>query len=939
MVHECCYTTPIADYTNMTADQKARENELFHTVRWLEGTPRSHAGTTFGLPWSAGRCFAGNTIFKCVGDSGAEIPLQSWITAYWQDGSIKWTGHAISGSTAESSYTVRAVTGSSEVNAKPTASHRTESGLKVIEDANKSFVEVQTGRLNVRFGTQGSSIVQRITTSTGKITGRNGRLVLLSQSSVSAGDLPDPTTAYFTYLGNIDEVVVEQSGFLRAVVAIRGHHQLEGQRPDTHKPWLPFTLRFYLYAHSDTIRLMHTIVYDGDEKTDFIRGLGIRFDVPMKDELYDRHIRISGVDGGVFSEAVQGITGLRINPGPDVRAAQVLGLQAPPIAEWDTDVSSRLKWVPSWNDFSLAQNSPDGFNLQKRTKAGCSWVKIPSGTRAGGLAYLGGATGGGLGIGMKDFWERYPTGIDIRNAASEEGEVTLWLYNPSAGPMDLRQHHDGLNQKTYDEQLDALWITYEDWEEETGSPYGVARTNEIYITSFDQSPTSKTTAELTELTREPPMLVASSEATYKTKAFGHYWSPASYTISNPSAAPIHSNLDFLFNFHKSQIGQRRWYGFWDHGDIMHAYDADRHTWRYDIGGYAWDNSELSPDLWLWLYFLQTGRADVYRMAESLTRHTGEVDVYHLGKHKGLGTRHGVQHWSDSCKQARISNALYRKYFYYLSGGDERVGELLEEVLETEKAFLVLDPYRKVRKDRGSYIPDPRSISISLGTDWAAIAAAWIISVERRGPHWKAAESKLLSTIRGIGNLANGFVTGSALYNTETGELHPPSQDPENKGVVQISHLSAMFGLFEVCAELIDLYPSLTSSSGFERAWLEYCRYFNGTPQEQLARYGVAFGKLQLRQGHSRLTAYAASRLGDRALARRAWEQFFLEEGFGEVDGYGRETRWETEKVGRWEGVGEVEEVRWVSTNISALYGIAGIQNLALVGDLLGDEDP
>ena len=54
--------------------------------------------------------------------------------------------------------------------------------------------------------------------------------------------------------------------------------------------------------------------------------------------------------------------------------------------------------------------------------------------------------------------------------------------------------------------------------------------------------------------------------------------------------------------------QRRWYGFWDYGDVMHTYDPTRHAWRYDVGGFAWDNTELMPDLWLWYSFLRTGRA-------------------------------------------------------------------------------------------------------------------------------------------------------------------------------------------------------------------------------------------------------------------------------------------------------------------------------------------
>ncbi|KAI8298383.1 hypothetical protein K4K61_011746 [Colletotrichum sp. SAR11_59] len=273
--------------------------------------------------------------------------------------------------------------------------------------------------------------------------------------------------------------------------------------------------------------------------------------------------------------------------------------------------------------------------------------------------------------------------------------------------MDLRPYHDGLGQEGFDDQLDALKITYEDWEPELGSPFGVSRTNELFL------------------------------------------------------------LEFLFDFYREQVKQRRWYGFWDHGDIMHTYDADRHTWRYDVGGYAWDNSELSPDLWLWLFFLRTGRSDVFNMAEALTRHTGE-------------------HWSDSCKQARISNALYRRVFYFLSGGDERVGELLEETLETDQNFLTLDPYRKVRKDRETYKPDPHGVEISLGTDWAALAASWLIEYERLGPRWIEAKKKLFASIEGIGRLTNGFVTGNVKYDPATGNITPPLIDPENKGVVKRS---------------------------------------------------------------------------------------------------------------------------------------------------------
>ena len=120
----------------------------------------------------------------------------------------------------------------------------------------------------------------------------------------------------------------------------------------------------------------------------------------------------------------------------------------------------------------------------------------------------------------------------------------------------------------------------------------------------------------------------------------------------------------------------------------------RHTWCYDVGGYAWDNSELSTDLWLWYQYLRTGDAKAFRFAEAMTRHTSEVDSYHLGKWRGLGTRHGVMHWGDSAKQMRISNAGYKRFLYYLTA-DERLGDILHSLVDSDRTLLVLDAGRKL----------------------------------------------------------------------------------------------------------------------------------------------------------------------------------------------------------------------------------------------------
>lgn len=49
-------------------------------------------------------------------------------------------------------------------------------------------------------------------------------------------------------------------------------------------------------------------------------------------------------------------------------------------------------------------------------------------------------------------------------------------------------------------------------------------------------------------------------------------------------------------------------------------------------------------------FLRTGAPEIFRMAAAMTRHTSEVDLYHMGEYAGLGSRHNVVHWGCGCKE-------------------------------------------------------------------------------------------------------------------------------------------------------------------------------------------------------------------------------------------------------------------------------------------------
>ncbi|MET7985247.1 Tat pathway signal sequence domain protein [Streptomyces sp. NPDC005281] len=863
------------------------------SLGWLEdGGLGAAPGSTVGVPWHRG-AYPPDQTFALTDAEGKAVPTQSWPIAYWPDGSLKWTAHAMSSDAGGLTLTA----------GEPAAPER-----RVSVDRSGGTIGVSTGVITVKIGTSGSTLVKSVTRGTTEIA-RNGRLVLIRQPEIEDED--QGAEKYERFESAISGVDVEQAGPVRAVVRIDGKHR------KSDRSWLPFSVRLYFYAGADSFRMVHTITFDGKQEPggssgDFVRGLGVRFTVPMRDAPYDRHIRIGGDGTGLLREAVQGVTGLRRDPGAAVQAAQFEGERLPDPSTWDQRVTTRLQYVPEWGDYTLSQLSADGFSLRKRTRKGHGWIAAGGGRRASGFGYVGGPSGG-LSFGLRDFWEKFPAQLDIRDAHTEEAEVTLWLWSPEARPMDLRFYHDGMGQDTYAEQLEGLNITYEDHEPGFGTPYGIARTSELLFWANESTPAPEKLARQVDAVRVLPQLAAPPRQLIGAKVFG----PGLYSEpdrSTPAKAKIEDHLDFLFTYYKDQVEMRRWYGFWDYGDIMHSYDPVRHQWRYDIGGYAWDNSELSPDLWLWFAYLRSGRADIFRFAEAMTRHTGEVDVYHLGQWAGLGTRHGVQHYADSAKQQRIANTTYRRYYYFLTA-DEGVGDLMHANVDSDETFLALDPLRKIRTE--PYTPDRHALSIGFGTDWSGLVSAWLTEWERKGPKWEKAKARVLSTMETIAAQPNGFVQGSGLYDLDTGRFAVAAEP-----VVGVSHLSAVFGLNELCAELVDL----VDMPAFKEAYLDYCRYFNATKAEQAARYGANFGSLLLFQGHSRLDAYAAVQTGDARLAARAWVKFY------NSDGYTESSPWRTEKLTGPLTLVPGSEAGWVYTNDTALYGLAAIENLALLGD-------
>jgi hypothetical protein len=105
--------------------------------------------------------------------------------------------------------------------------------------------------------------------------------------------------------------------------------------------------------------------------------------------------------------------------------------------------------------------------LQKRTGAHSSWINVAAGKRSLGLAFAGDTTGG-LAVGMKNFRQLAPTGLEIAGAGAETAELTAWMWSPDAPAMDLRH---------YDVKEHGLEASYEDIDKGFSTATGVAIRN------------------------------------------------------------------------------------------------------------------------------------------------------------------------------------------------------------------------------------------------------------------------------------------------------------------------------------------------------------------------------------------------------------------------------------------------------------------------------
>lgn len=792
-------------YTAVQPDEK----EV--SLHWIGKTPAVDTPSTWGVPFVKGIATSSSK-YILKSENGLNIPMENWTLASWPDGSIKWLGVSAN-IPANTSSLKLSVKDKSTKGEKPK-----QSQIKISETTGQLMIN--TGVLKAYLSKQGQFLLDSLQ--------YQGKTIAGAASLIC-------NTTKDNYTSSLTKVSVERKGSISTVVKIEGMHI------NNKRSWLPFTVRLYFNAGSEQIKLMHSFVFDGDQDKDFIKGLGIVFDIPMREELYNRHVAFGNTEGGVWSEPIQPLVGRRVlmkDHKRDFQEMQMRGEKVPDKKDFDRVGQNLLDNWASWNSYRISQLSPRSYNIRKRTHDDRPWIGTIEGNQSDGTVFVGDISGG-LSVCLEDFWQSYPTSLEVNDACKQTAHLTVWLWSPESEPMDLRH---------YDHVAHDLNASYEDVQPGMSTPYGIARTHVLRLKVAEGYRGKKNFEKTVACMSASPQILPTPAYLHQSRAFGVWSLPDTTTTFR---ANIENKLNKYIDYYQTSVKQNGWYGFWNYGDFMHAYDSVRHEWRYDIGGFAWDNTELGTDMWLWYSFLRSGRRDIWEMAKAMARHTCEVDVYHLGEYAGLGSRHNVSHWGCGAKEARISQAAWNRFLYYLTA-DERSGDLMTEVKDADQKLYKLDPMR-LAQPRSQY-PCTAPARLRIGPDWLAYAGNWMTEWERTGN--TVYRDKIIAGMKSIAALPHGMFTGPLAlgYDPATGIITSECDTT----LLSTNHLMTIMGGFEIMNEMLEMIQL----PEWQKVWTDHA-----------ARYMYMARKIR-HNGFRipRLTAYGAYMQSNAKLVNQAWTE-------------------------------------------------------------------
>ncbi len=266
----------------------------------------------------------------------------------------------------------------------------------------------------------------------------------------------------------------------------------------------------------------------------------------------------------------------------------------------------------------------------------------------------------GVGVALRHMAEEFPKALSANGMGTG---IDVFLWRDAAGGR--------LSCKRYAEE-----VAWEEGEGVYADGTGTAKTSEFFIHYYAHDKTAAVPELLQGLLHAPhlqidPVWMSTCQVTGGFAAVDPVSFPAAERMMQGFAEWARRNIE---------LG--RWYGFFDWGDMLVDWDAEKDDWSFH-GRWGWCNSEWDPRHGIWIHYMRSGQSDFFGLGEAMTRHSVDVDTCHFHPFRpymvGACFRHSVDHFSDEpcASHTFIDNWLD---YYYLTG-DLRTLEVIKQAGE------------------------------------------------------------------------------------------------------------------------------------------------------------------------------------------------------------------------------------------------------------------
>ncbi len=590
------------------------------------GAEKVSVPLTFGVPFPEGKVSA-KLQFSLKGANGAALPLQTEVTGTWEDGSVKWLlcdSQVTIGGSGDEKLVLSYASAEPAAKAPSMSVKETQAPLPAYEvDTGDTVFRIRKDRFNLIDAVfSGGKPMMRNSEGAG-LNIVNGKGKLFSSS-----------------LGTPDEVKLEESGPLRAVICAKGwYYSADGEK------FCRYIARLHFFAGLPYVKILHTFII-----TEGIRGAKFR-DISVKLDADVKNYSFSGSGDRTFAEKDGG--------------AHLL--------QFDSDkfIVRKNSGKTEWTEASDGQRSP-------------GWMEAsnPSGKI---LLYV------------KDFWQEFPKEFEV----DAKGALIFheWPAHGVAKPdrkveNSMLQYlwfvHEG---KTLDFAFPESYLKYRspeysDYEYRyfgsaaDANCIGIAKTYEIHI-AFAKKDDGGKLREYPTVWANPPICMATPEYMCASGVFGriHPCDPVRF-------AKAEQALSAAFDTELRLQDHTKDYGMFVYGDAHTCWDYRRGRWM-DLYR-TWRAFHHGAPRVPWILYVRSG--DPKYLARGVVNARRLMDIglcnyttpdlekkpYPEGKILGaLNDYKGIVPWHSGSRLMDYNCVTdFMLYYYYLTG-DRRGLEVAE----------------------------------------------------------------------------------------------------------------------------------------------------------------------------------------------------------------------------------------------------------------------